>query len=259
MKNSFDKNNVVLRFPVISDLHIMGSGQETSKKLQKVYEICKREINPNAIMFAGDITDFGLREQIEEFKNITCCNFDLEKTKLFFCIGNHELYNNEILKAPLRVSEDFKEIFGDVVYYGATTDEIKASLHHASICGFDFIAMNAYKYSGGVDYRDEDIFWLEETLKKITDKNPNKPIFICGHAMIIGTNWGSDYGDYWAGSKLYNVFKKYPQVIYFAGHLHFPLQNEKTIWQKEFTTCGTSSIYFSSLEDKNEENLQYND
>ncbi|MEG0457177.1 MAG: hypothetical protein RR549_03505, partial [Oscillospiraceae bacterium] len=87
----------------------------------------------------------------------------------------------------------------------------------------------------------------------------NKPIFICGHAMIIGTNWGSDYGDYWAGSKLYNVFKKYPQVIYFAGHLHFPLQNEKTIWQKEFTTCGTSSIYFSSLEDKNEENLQYND
>ncbi|MEG1743404.1 MAG: metallophosphoesterase [Clostridia bacterium] len=229
------KKEILLRFPILSDLHISGKDSEGSKKLKNLYNIIKSRGTCDLIMFAGDMTDFGLYEQIEEFADITTKNFDLNKTKLVFSVGNHELYNNELNHAPLTVGEDFKTAFKNKTFENASDFEIHHCLQHVVIKKIHFIGFNAYKYSGGVDFLQEDIEWLENAIDVAEDESEkNMPIFICAHPMIVGTCYGSDYGGkdggYWASRRLYDILKKHPRVIYFAGHLHFPLQNEKSIW-----------------------------
>ncbi len=72
------------------------------------------------------------------------------------------------------------------------------------------------------------------------------------HAMIEGTTLGSNYGNYWAtnSKELYDTLAQYPQLITFGSHLHYPLQDERSIYQGDFTSVETASVYFASLEPK---------
>ncbi|OGO93673.1 MAG: hypothetical protein A2Y17_01330 [Clostridiales bacterium GWF2_38_85] len=259
----FNNNDIRLRFLVISDLHIIGKDRVTSHKLRKAYEKAKSLGHTDAFLFVGDITDFGLEEQIQEFYDITSECFDLKETQLIFSIGNHDLYNNELLGAPLTVGPDFKRIFGDYAYKGATAEDIEACNHHAVVNGVHFIALNAYKYSGGVDFHEKDLIWFENEIKEAESSEKNTPIFVCAHPMIVGTCYGSNYGGetggYWASSKLYSILMNHPRTVYFGGHLHFPLQNELSIWQNEFTAICTSSVYFASIEAETEDGVPYLD
>ncbi len=263
---AFAEDRIVLRFPVMSDLHIMGKGQETSLKLDKAFEQIKKYGNIDAVFFPGDLTDFGMPEQMEEFRDIMERHFNLDQTKLLFAQGNHERYRHELLGAPFTVGEDFVRVFRGKVYEGATREEIAAGNHMVILKGVPFIMVNAHQYSGGVDYRKEDKEWLKKALCRAeAETAPNLPIFVCAHPMIVDTCYGSNYaggdGSYWSSSQLYPILAEHPRVVYFSGHLHFPLQHEKDIWQKEFTAIGTSSVYFASLEawDPDDESIPFVD
>src|SRR5699024_6635939 len=39
----------------------------------------------------------------------------------------------------------------------------------------------------------------------------------------------------------YDTLSKYPQVISFSGHTHYPLEDPRIIHQKDFTSIGTST------------------
>ena len=52
------------------------------------------------------------------------------------------------------------------------------------------------------------------------------------------------------------ILKKYPNIIHFSGHSHFSLIDERSIWQKEFTSIQTQSVSYIEL-DKGFENGPY--
>lgn len=245
----FDDNNVIMSFATISDTHIQGTNGIPSQKLASVLEQINDKANGelDALLISGDLTDYGLPEQVTELKRvIDNSKIDLKKTRFIFALGNHEYYNHQLKGAAWEGGYLFKDDFGDEVYKDATDQEIKAGDYHTVVKGYDFIAVNCTQYEGGVKYANSDIAWLKIQLAQAALNDPGKPIFVTSHPNITGTNLGSNEGSYWTGTDLYRIIKSYPQVIYFCGHLHFPENDERSIWQGDFTTIGVGSTYYCS-------------
>lgn len=253
----FDKNNIVLKFGVLADIHIQGNNRPPSKKFASALKqlLTKANGNLDALLIAGDLTDYGLPSQVSDLKRIMYnSGLNLTKTRFIFALGNHEYYNHQLKGALWKGGYLFRDIFGNKVYKGATRKEIKAGDYHTTVNGYDFIAVNCSQYEGGVKYLSSDINWLKKQLKIAASNHPGKPVFVVSHPMITGTNFGSNEGAYWAGKDLYNVFMNYPQVIYFCGHLHFPENDERSIWQGDFTTIGVGSTFYCSNHPKDDKN-----
>ena len=61
--------------------------------------------------------------------------------------------------------------------------------------------------------------WLQKQLEETVQEDDSKPIFVFFHHPIKDTFYVSNE---WYGSGLDQVFKKYPQVVAFSGHIHSP-------------------------------------
>jgi len=53
---------------------------------------------------------------------------------------------------------------------------------------------------------------------------------------------------YWATSALTGVLEKYPQVVTFHGHLHFPINDPRSLWQGKWTALGCGSTRYMAIE-----------
>ena len=100
--------------------------------------------------------------------------------------------------------------------------------------------------------------WLDTTLSKITKENPNEYVFVFTHSMISDTCYGSNYkgavyggsDSYWYTDDLTDVMNKYPQAVTFSGHLHFPINDERSIMQTNFTAIGCGSVSYMAIENE---------
>lgn len=240
----FDEENIVLRFAAISDTHFTSGANKFEEALKQLYQKAG-ENNLDAILVAGDLTDSGSPAEMKAVK-ASLDKFSVKEkgTKFVFALGNHDTnfdglpFNGEI----------FKKELGDYVYEGATEDEIRNGNHHIVINGYHFIALNTKKYNGGCEHANEDLNWLKTKLDEAIKDSPNKPIFVATHPLVYDTVYGSKEGTYWYSKNLNDVLKDYPQVITFGGHLHSPLNDERTIFQRDFTSLNTASVYYASLE-----------
>lgn len=240
----FDEQHIELKIAVLSDLHVGYPMGEAYQKLTGALTHLKTRAGGklDAVFAAGDLTDTGTVPEIMALKAALTSQLDLAQTPFIFAMGNHEYYGG-----PVQGAERFKQVFGESVFKNATREEVAGANTHAVIKGFHLIAVNCAQYDGGVKYRPQDLAWLKKELATARAQAPGRPIFVASHPMITGTNWGSE-GDFWSGTELRPILAAYPEVIYFAGHLHYPLNDERTIWQGEFTTVGTGAVYYGSLE-----------
>ena len=73
----------------------------------------------------------------------------------------------------------------------------------------------------------------------------DRPIFVTTHNCAENTVYGSDD---WGDKGLFDLFSQYPNLINFAGHLHYSLLDERSVWQGAFTAFGTQSTSYVELE-----------
>ena len=268
----FDENNIVLSFSTISDTHIQGgtSSLSASKFKKAMAQLGKRD--QDAIIINGDITDYGTTAQITDLRDLLDYSsgkgqIDLTETKLLLNMGNHELFDAEIYqgdqgggiptqaeaKPHYHGATTYKNILGDRMYTDeATAEQIELGYNHTVINGYHVILFSLFDYNHGLRFEEKELEWLKADLAAAQAEDPNKPIFFAMHAMIEGTTLGSNYGNYWAtnSKELYDTLAQYPQLITFGSHLHYPLQDERSIYQGDFTSVETASVYFASLEAK---------
>lgn len=221
--------DVVLRFAAMSDIHINGSSTQTENKrfrqaLDFMYSYSDGQDYKNfdLLLVAGDMTNYGYENELNAFKAVVDEKLK-EGTEKLFVMGNHEYYNN----GPTAESQERWENI---------TGETKNS--HKVIDGYHFI---------GVSPNDTSDFqyaatWLEDEIKKAIEEDPDKPIFVTQHFHISNTVYGS--AD-WGTASLTSVLNKYPQVVNFSGHSHYPINDPRSIMQTKFTSlgCGTLSYY----------------
>ena len=111
--------------------------------------------------------------------------------------------------------------------------------HHKVINGYDVIG---YSIEGGMFLQPDAVREIEGMIKKAIARDAEKPIFIFAHNHTGHTVRGSFTNHYF-----YKMLAKYPQVIYFSGHTHIPLEDERTIHQQDFTSVGTAALLNVSL------------
>ena len=111
------------------------------------------------------------------------------------------------------------------------------------------IGINSEDHAVNGKYTKETTDWLEEEIQIALEDNPYGPIFVMCHQTLANTTYGSGWGSGNTGA-LYDVLKPYQQVIYLAGHSHFPTENERSIMQKDFTCVDLPSLQYTSVETK---------
>lgn len=120
--------------------------------------------------------------------------------------------------------------------------------YHKVVKGYHFLVMSPENETTHGYYSDKQINWLKEEMAKAQKDDPEKPIFVFLHQHIKDTVYGSQEWGTKDSAKINEVLKQYPQVITFSGHSHYPLDDPRSIHQKDFTSVGTSSVSYMEVE-----------
>lgn len=216
----------VLRFAALSDFHIDDHGTELEEqRLVKVLDAAKSYGKVDAVLIAGDFSDYGTLSSMQKVHDLLTQNIE-DDTKLLVGLGNHEYYVDK----ENTVSR-FESVFG----VGAN--------EHLVINGFHFIKFSPD--TSGNAYSADTLSWLETELAAAAAEDATKPIFVVQHHPVKNTLYYSDYRV--AVDTLHPIFSKYPQIVDFSGHSHYPLHNPRQVWQGEYTALGTGTLSYHSL------------
>lgn len=212
-----------LRFGVLSDIHF-GRPSAPDKVSRALTQIVGE--NPVAIFVVGDITTtctaVEYNQAIEVFKNSVPPNI-----AVYFMMGNHD-------RTLDQTGHLFEQKTGQRPNQGV------------EIGGLPFITLSVEggvsQVSGTDCYSPQTIEFLAEKLRLSAQGYPNMPIFVFAHIPPSRTVWGTYQGvDDMSSDALLPVLKQYRQVICFSGHTHYPVGDERSIHQRDFTTVNDGS------------------
>ena len=266
----FNEDKIVLSFAAISDSQHKYSGIDTLAKLKTALTQLKAYAEEtadglDAVFFVGDLVQSAKTQEVKEFKSAYESVIDVTETPLVFALGNHDVKCASYTVEALNM-ESFYNIFGDAYRtYDEATSDLSIGCTHTVINNYHFICINPIdkEYigtdAGGVLYSAEAKAWLDQTLATITAENPDHYVFVNTHPMIYDTTYGSTLlvSDHrWYTKDLTSILEKYNQVVTFGGHVHFPLNDPRTIMQTAFTSLGCASVTYMAIENGGYEDMK---
>lgn len=223
----------VIRFAVMSDTHIDSVAGKRARKMLTAIKIANEIADKStsydkldAILFVGDLTDHGNKGQFWSFKALTDASIKEQTDFLPIMAKGHD------------GSASGKK---SLSYFEALTGF--ESDFHKIINGIHFIGISASK-TGDTEYSEDQRTWLDRELSNAVRDGADKPVFVFHHEHVKDTVYGSRSVDGWGTDYFKDILSKYPQVVHFSGHSHYPLNDPRSIWQGEFTAIGTGEIYY---------------
>ena len=124
-----------------------------------------------------------------------------------------------------RLGAYWEEIFGEPF----------APIRVRTVKGYDFVSAEWRGFS-------EFPAWMEENGGRFRGE---KPFFFFQHPPMKGCSWaGSGWGDGGSGKK---ALAGFPNAVAFLGHYHIPFNDERSMWQGEFTAIDVPSLSYASL------------
>lgn len=146
--------------------------------------------------------------------------------------GNHDIWSDNTLNI-------YRNYFGE-------------PNKHLVIGGYHFIVISANPELGtdtNGNYGAAEKAYARAELEAAKAATPEgQPIFVITHQHVSNTVYGSGPNANWANDFLRGIIEDYPNVIHLSGHSHFVLEDERSIWQGDFTAIGTSSMAYTELE-----------
>ena len=229
-----------IRFCVCSDLHIKAPGDEQTRRLRQVMETAYAlsDAHPayrsvDAFLFAGDLTNKGLPEQYRAFWD-TVQSALRPGTEVLCCIPRYH-DNWEFGKGGEKTGlGHFQTITG------LTPDT------HQKIGGLHFISVSTRPDKDGY-YSAKQKRWLKRSLKEAQIDTPDAPVFFMQHEHVRDTVYGSSFFDGWGLTHFRRILARYPNVVHFSGHSHYPLNDPRSVWQGDFTAVGTGALSYAEF------------
>ena len=240
-----------LRFGVISDIHV--TTPESTAKFRRALAYF-RDRGADAVMVAGDLTDWGLKSGLQcvadawydVFPND--CAPDGRKVTKLFVTGNHDdegwWYGDMTLDMHVQgYSEDeslhrlgMKDCWQEVFH------EPYAEIRRRTVNGYDFIST---EWCRDAKRRDELAVgkWL---LEHADGLKGDKPFFFFRHTPLPGTVSSSSPVRPGSPATLTDVLRRFPNCVAFNGHTHWTLNDERSIWQGDFTAISIPSMSYTS-------------
>lgn len=230
--NANNSNEVTLRFSALSDVHFKADrncveADRFRRSMEFMYEYSSKQAYKcfDAMLVAGDVSDHGDDEELLFFKEVMDEGIQKETTTIL-CMGNHEFYRGN--------KPRWEEIFE------------RPSNKKYEVKGFEFIALSPEKGT----CKDGDylyaVDWFEKSIAEACAKS-DKPVFTFQHYHITPTVYGSRGEDDWGTKDLFESLQKFPRVINFSGHSHYPINDPRSIWQGRFTALGTGTLSYFEM------------
>lgn len=263
----FDKSKIALSLAAISDVHIEGSSDAYANKFTSALNQLKvkaAESDANGIdgvMVVGDLIQRAEITMAQNFKALYEDVFKPTEVPMIYTIGNHDM-NPKYDWTPSTVAQSvaMANTFGDE-YFKTDIDNTMRNNYEARHCvigGYHILAVTP-NGDQPITYSPNVITWLDQQLDAITKTDPNRYVIVLTHPMIYNTIYGSLLGEdggvwtstlpnYWATRVLTGVLEKYPQVVSFHGHLHFPINDPRSLWQGKWTALGCGSTRYMAIE-----------
>lgn len=227
----------VVRFAVCSDVHLDGSeNQIEAMRFRQLFDTAyaysetQEYKNLDAVVLAGDVVNSGRIPEYEMAKKILSEKVQ-DGTKVLTCCGNHEYhaYRDVDASEGTRVFEQEME---------------REDCEHAVINGYHFI-ISSYDEDGRSFIKKSK--WFDKEIKAAVKDTGDKPVFVFQHPAPFLTAYGSIT---WGDPMIPLVFAKYPQVVDFSGHSHYPINDPRSIWQGGFIAlgCGTLTSFETDLD-----------
>ena len=248
--SAFAQESERLTFGVISDIHFdNGVGEGAMVKVPQALKNLTSQAKLDALAIAGDLADAGRADQYELLVSVfnDKANYTNPVGDLLFMMGNHDhSHGNGMSNYQNGLS----------VFNGG---EPYPFHQYKIIKGYPFITISMMGGGSGAypaDLRKQLDTWLAQA----TEECPGKPIFVFTHVPPQWTVYGSwpefENGSTWGMSDLNSVLNKYPQVVIFAGHSHYPLGDPRSIHQgtnpdsehkNYFTSINTASTTYGEI------------
>ena len=259
-KSEFDRKDIKASFGVISDCHIDSPDGEAAHKLQSALSQLKAKAAEedgdglDGVLIAGDLINNAYSNeanyvQVEYFKSTYESVLNPVDVPLIYTPGNHDTYR-EWTPSTIAQAQNISDRLGPGYFLYDKDMEAKKNLEcrHCEVNGTHILCIVPVDRNP-VCYAAEQLSWLDSTLEEITGKDPHGYVLILTHPMIFNTVYGSRLGEYWYTAALSDILEKYPQAVTFGGHLHFPLNDPRSIWQGRFTAFGCGSVRYMAIED----------
>ena len=243
-----------LRFGVVSDVHILwGRNIDTFRHTLEYF----RDNGADAVMICGDIADLGVVGDLEAVAAAWEAVFpgnrapDGRHVEKVFVSGNHDWAGHNYGTAVKKKFPD-PEVFAKNVL----RTDFKGNWERIFKEPFEPVYIKdvkGYKFVGAHWVRNDCNGRCENFNAGIKDFyvrhakafDPLLPFFHAQHPHPKNTcygpwAWGRDNGDSTA------ALSAFPNAVAFSGHSHYPLTDERTVWQGAFTSIGTSSLRYSA-------------
>ena len=257
----------LLRLGVLSDIHVsvpeivaadphakpcLGTGAAFEKALRAF-----RERGVDAVVIAGDLTEFGLLPELEEVARIWNRVFpgdlgaDGRKVEKAFILGNHDAiawgwkstWTGELWKGAEKAAKRNCSIAKDpAAAWRRCFGEDCAPIQLKTIRGFRFVLAHWQPadpgdgdWGRGAETPGLAGFFSAHRAELAGDR----PFFYVQHAHPKGTCLPFAACDRGAATRELSAF---PNAVAFSGHAHQPLTDERNVWQGAFTSIGTASL-----------------
>ena len=226
----------LLKVAIVSDIQGYDYPEDWGMhNLEKAFELLAAK-KPDVLINAGDVGDHGddntaMLYYMKLFRRHFAEKLPVQVT----CLGNHDYWAH----VPGRTQEDCLNDFNDAI------GEPHEQVIHKVIGGYDFIAFSS---DNNHAYDAEDCAKLIPALDAAVARDASKPIFLVTHYHPKDTVDASFGGC--GKPALREILNRYPQVVSFSGHSHSPLNDERCIWQGEFTAINTSGLSYGCIPEK---------
>ncbi|CAN7534060.1 metallophosphoesterase [Paenibacillus sp. LjRoot153] len=254
-------NSPLLRFSVVSDIHIQYWDTQAQSKLGAALDDLNQLIpSLDALVINGDLGD----GRSNDYSMLTSI---LQKhplpNQICFTIGNHDYY-----KAYYNASGDWSpSTFPNGESDSASMERFLSFTKMTSVYydrwiqGYHFIFLGSEQYRQSNPNNNEDAWlslaqlkWLQSQLQDNYIKH--KPLFVFLHQPLQGTVSGSLSRGIVQHNELKQLLSQYPEVILFTGHTHWELQLTSTLIRDVFTMVNSSSVSYPY--DSNDQLIQGN-
>ena len=233
-----------LSFGVVSDIHV--TTPESTQRFREAlrYFRCR---GADAVMVAGDLSDWGLRSGFRYVK--AAWEEEMAGTGIvpLFITGNHDYegwwYGDMTLDMHVQgYSEDdalerhdmkksWEEIFGE--QFGP--------IRRRTVKGFDFISTEWYG-AGQEGADDAIVAWLRDHPELA---RTGRPFFFFRHEPLAGTV-SSSLGRP-GNPTLTTALSAFPNCVAFTGHTHWALTDERSVWQGGFTALSVPALSYTGF------------
>ncbi len=226
-----------LRLVVCSDVHIGSANDLYCARLRTLmrtaYAIAAQDAqyrDVDAFLVAGDATDRGTPEQYAAFADAVRTELRGKTQMRAVVAKNHDNWTGEGKSG--------------LVYYRAATG--LPTDFHMVLRGFHIIGISTCDTEGAY-YTPQQREWLETQLRESTAQDSGRPVFVLHHEHVKDTVYGSTDTDGWGIAYFKDIFERYPQVVHLSGHSHYPINDPRSVYQKDFTAFGVGSLHYAEL------------